>query len=57
MSGLAALLGVVMAGPGPDPFTGPDGPLLVCSDPAYGRDRYHVTEVKDLLLRLAGLAD
>src|SRR5215467_5809469 len=30
LSGLAALLGVVMAGPGPDPFTGPDGPLLVC---------------------------
>jgi UDP-N-acetylmuramoyl-L-alanyl-D-glutamate--2,6-diaminopimelate ligase len=29
LSGLAALLGVVMAGPGPDPFTGPDGPLLV----------------------------
>lgn len=33
-----------------------DGPLLICSDPAYGRDRYHATEVKDLLLRLAGLA-
>ena len=30
LSGLAALLGVVMAGPGPDPFTGPDGPMLVC---------------------------
>ena len=29
LSGLAALLGVVMAGPGPDPFTGPHGPLLV----------------------------
>jgi UDP-N-acetylmuramoyl-L-alanyl-D-glutamate--2,6-diaminopimelate ligase len=28
-SGLAALLGVVMAGPGPDPFTGPGGRLLV----------------------------
>lgn len=34
-----------------------DGPVLVCSQAAYGRDRYHVTEVKDLLLRLAGLAD
>lgn len=32
-----------------------DGPLLLCSDPAYGKDRYHATEVKDLLLRLAGL--
>ena len=29
LSGLAALLGVAMAGPGPDPFTGPRGPLLV----------------------------
>ncbi len=29
LSGLAALLGVVMSGSGPDPFTGPDGPLLV----------------------------
>ncbi|SHN00346.1 hypothetical protein SAMN05216499_11814 [Actinacidiphila paucisporea] len=29
--------------------------MLICSDPAYGRDRYHVTEVRDLLLRLAGL--
>jgi predicted AlkP superfamily pyrophosphatase or phosphodiesterase len=32
-----------------------DGPLLICSDPEQGRERYHVTEVKDLLLRLAGL--
>ncbi|MFG1810872.1 alkaline phosphatase family protein [Streptomyces sp. NPDC049040] len=32
-----------------------DGPLLICSDPAYGREHYHVTEVRDLLLRLAGL--
>ncbi|MGW5352788.1 alkaline phosphatase family protein [Streptomyces sp. NPDC004031] len=32
-----------------------DGPLLLCSDPAYGKDRFHATEVKDLLLRLAGL--
>ena len=29
LSGLAALLGVVMAGPGPDPFTSPEGPQLV----------------------------
>jgi predicted AlkP superfamily pyrophosphatase or phosphodiesterase len=33
-----------------------DGPLLICSDPEQGRDRFHVTEVKDLLLRLNGLA-
>ena len=32
-----------------------DGPVLLCSDPTHGRDRYAVTEVKDLLLRLAGL--
>ncbi|MHA6764923.1 alkaline phosphatase family protein [Streptacidiphilus sp. PAMC 29251] len=32
-----------------------DGPVLVCSDPEQGRERYRVTEVKDLLLRLAGL--
>ena len=32
-----------------------DGPVLLCSDPTQGRDRYAVTEVKDLLLRLAGL--
>ncbi len=29
LSGLAALLGVVMFGAGPDPFTGPGGPQLV----------------------------
>jgi len=29
LSGLAALLGVVMSGAGPDPFTGPEGPQLV----------------------------
>ncbi|WP_419995117.1 alkaline phosphatase family protein [Streptomyces boninensis] len=33
-----------------------DGPLLLCSAPAYERVRYHATEVKDLLLRLNGLA-
>ncbi|MEU2673104.1 nucleotide pyrophosphatase/phosphodiesterase family protein [Streptomyces sp. NPDC007164] len=33
-----------------------DGPLLLCSDPGQERDRYHATEVKDLLLRLNGLA-
>jgi hypothetical protein len=34
-----------------------DGPVLICSDPAEGRDRYLATEVKDLLLRLAGIAE
>jgi predicted AlkP superfamily pyrophosphatase or phosphodiesterase len=33
-----------------------DGPVLLCSDPAAARDRYPATEVKSLLLRLAGLA-
>ncbi|RCW45772.1 putative AlkP superfamily pyrophosphatase or phosphodiesterase [Halopolyspora algeriensis] len=32
-----------------------DGPVLLCSDPAHGRERYHATEIKDLLLRLSGL--
>ncbi|WP_377267176.1 alkaline phosphatase family protein [Peterkaempfera sp. SMS 1(5)a] len=32
-----------------------DGPLLLCSHPAEARDHYAATEVKDLLLRLAGL--
>ncbi|MEV4756481.1 nucleotide pyrophosphatase/phosphodiesterase family protein [Micromonospora sp. NPDC049559] len=32
-----------------------DGPVLLCSDPAAARDRFAATEVKELLLRLAGL--
>lgn len=32
-----------------------DGPVLLCSDPAQGRDSYHATEIKDLVLRLSGL--
>ncbi|MEU9886273.1 nucleotide pyrophosphatase/phosphodiesterase family protein [Sphaerisporangium sp. NPDC051011] len=32
-----------------------DGPVLLCSDPSLGRDEIAATEVKDLLLRLAGL--
>ncbi|MEV4705257.1 nucleotide pyrophosphatase/phosphodiesterase family protein [Actinoplanes sp. NPDC049316] len=36
--------------------TGPDdAPVLLCSDPAAARDRIAATEVKGLLLRLAGL--
>ncbi|MFD7564394.1 hypothetical protein ACFV7O_14540 [Streptomyces tendae] len=32
-----------------------DPPVLLCSDPAAERERWHVTEVKDLILRLSGL--
>jgi len=32
-----------------------DGPVLLCSDPAPARDRFAATEVKSLLLELAGL--
>ncbi|MFY1651438.1 alkaline phosphatase family protein [Solwaraspora sp. WMMB762] len=32
-----------------------DGPVLLCSDPASARDRFAATEVKSLLLELAGL--
>ncbi|PSK98054.1 putative AlkP superfamily pyrophosphatase or phosphodiesterase [Murinocardiopsis flavida] len=31
-----------------------DGPVLLCSDPAPAKDAFHATEVKSLLLRLAG---
>ncbi|WP_223874153.1 hypothetical protein [Salinispora vitiensis] len=33
-----------------------DEPVLICTDPAYGREGFAATEVKDLLLCLAGLA-
>ncbi len=32
-----------------------DGPVLLCSSPQAARDRYAATEVKDMLLHLAGL--
>ncbi|MGH8869681.1 MAG: alkaline phosphatase family protein [Actinomycetes bacterium] len=32
-----------------------DGPMLLCSDAAVARERFAATDVKDLLLRLAGL--
>ncbi len=32
-----------------------DGPVLLCSEAAEGRESYHATEIKDLLLRLSGL--
>jgi len=38
------------------PDTVDDAPLLICSDPSVGRERVAATEVKDLFLRLAGLA-
>jgi len=31
-----------------------DGPVLLCSDPAYGRERLAATDVRDLLLDLVG---
>ncbi|WP_258314794.1 alkaline phosphatase family protein [Streptomyces sp. Act143] len=34
-----------------------DGPVLLCSDPRGARGRYGATEVKELLLDLAGLGD
>jgi hypothetical protein len=30
-----------------------DGPVLLCSDPAFAREKIHATEVKDLLLAAA----
>jgi predicted AlkP superfamily pyrophosphatase or phosphodiesterase len=39
------------------PDTLDDSPVLVCSDPSFGRDSIAATEVKGLLLRLAGLAE
>lgn len=32
-----------------------DGPVVVCSEPDLGRDAFHATDVKNLLLRAAGL--
>ena len=37
------------------PGPGEDGPQLVCSDPALATDRVAATDVRDLLLRAAGL--
>ncbi|SFT33205.1 Predicted pyrophosphatase or phosphodiesterase, AlkP superfamily [Actinopolyspora lacussalsi subsp. righensis] len=33
------------------------GPVLLCSDERFGRESYHATEVKDLLLELSGLRE
>ncbi len=32
-----------------------DGPVLLCSDPSAARDRFEATDVRDLLLELAGV--
>ncbi|ASY36844.1 hypothetical protein STTU_4836 [Streptomyces sp. Tu6071] len=48
--------GLVRGSHGRLPAEDRDGPLLLCSDPAKERDRYHATEVKELLLGLNGLA-
>ncbi|AYY14776.1 alkaline phosphatase family protein [Actinobacteria bacterium YIM 96077] len=32
-----------------------DGPVLLCSDPSTARDRVHATDVRDLMLELAGI--
>ena len=37
------------------PATGADGPVLLCSDHSYARDRIAATDVRQLLLDLAGL--
>ncbi|WP_322769799.1 alkaline phosphatase family protein [Frankia sp. Cr1] len=34
-----------------------NGPVLLCSDPSAARERYRATEVKDLLLSLAGMTE
>jgi hypothetical protein len=38
------------------PASPQDGPVLLCSSPQGARDRYEATEVKNLLLHLAGLS-
>jgi predicted AlkP superfamily pyrophosphatase or phosphodiesterase len=47
---------VVRGSHGRLPDTRADGPMLICSDPSLGRDSIAATDVKGLLLRLAGLA-
>ena len=39
------------------PDSAQDAPVLMCTDPAPGRDRLAATEVKSLLLQLAGLGN
>lgn len=51
---LAYTLAQVRGSHGRLPTDPADGPVLICSDASAARDRYEVTEVKSLLLRLAG---
>jgi predicted AlkP superfamily pyrophosphatase or phosphodiesterase len=53
--GLDAGAAAVRGSHGRLPADPADGPVLLCSDPAQGQDRFEATEVKQLLLRLAGL--
>jgi hypothetical protein len=63
-AGLRYLMSVVGLDPGARAVRGShgrlpadpdDGPVLLCSDPGAARDRFAATEVKGLLLRLAGI--
>ena len=38
------------------PDSAQDAPVLLCSDGAVARDRVHATDVRDLLLELAGVS-
>jgi hypothetical protein len=53
--GLDAGAAAVRGSHGRLPSDPSDGPVLLCSRPDGARDRYEATEVKGLLLRLAGL--
>jgi predicted AlkP superfamily pyrophosphatase or phosphodiesterase len=53
--GLDAGAAAVRGSHGRLPADTADGPVLICSDPAEERPSYGAVEVKDLLLRLAGL--
>ena len=53
--GLDAGAAAVRGSHGRLPTDPADAPVLLCSDPAQARERYAATEIKELLLRLAGL--
>ena len=53
--GLDAGAAAVRGSHGRLPVDPADGPVLICSDPAEERPSYAAVDVKDLLLRLAGL--
>jgi len=56
MVGLDAGAAAVRGTHGRLPGSPDDSPVLLCSSPQAARDRYEATEVKDILLYLAGLA-